>query len=326
MTEVCSGRLEYKQYWINDNKWGNPNATQCIYENNGVLGWRWTNSRGLTYPSIVVGTNFCLWNSLWNKFPIKWNDISSWIVDVTWNYPMHPTGWWNLSFDIYFTDTTCNPPTGYSDARKKYNPMIWLQGYEAHTGPTVTDGINTYHVQNLRNEVWPRRLFMLDNPPSGGGSIKIDIKKLINTLPTIVKQDGTTYTLDGNWVVDGIHFGNETSCGTSCFLGTSVGQTNITKYDMEINGSTISLGGTGNNYGCSGAQCLPGYGSLPSGCNNTCGGGGGDGVGSWFQRTTCFTPTLCFPNKYIAVGTGVMLLALMKRNRKIKKKRNKGKL
>lgn len=232
MVETCSGRLEYKEYWLNNNKWGNSGASQCIYENNGILGWRWNNSGGINYPSVVVGTNFCMWNSLWNIFPIKWKDIKSWTVEVSWNYPKKPTGWWNLAFDINSFFNMCNPPNGGSG--KNYIVMIWLQGNEKHSGiVTASDGIHTYYVHDETGEPQPRRNFMLKDEPMSGGNIKINVKKLLGTMGS---------KLNGEWIIDGIHFGNENSSGPNHSLGTSIGQINITKYDMEINGDRISLG------------------------------------------------------------------------------------
>lgn len=230
MTEVCSGKLDHKQYYINDNKWGNRNATQCIYKNGNTLGWRWNNSGGVNYPAIVVGTNFCSWKSLWNKFPIKWKDIKSWNIDLTWNYPKQPTKDWNLSFDIYFWDTSnCG-----ADSHKKMNNMVWIQGggglFSPDRNETITVDGKSYWVDYPWKHwggSWHRRNFVLKNGPTGSGSYKVDLKKLL----------ATQTDLNGDWTIDSIHFGNENSGGSS-------GQINITKFDMEINGSKISLGGT----------------------------------------------------------------------------------
>ena len=87
-------------------------------------------------------------------------------------------------------------------------------------------------------------------------------------------------------MIDQIHFGNESSGPGG---SPNIGETNITKYDMDINGSKFSING---------------------------GGGGGDGGGSgtdvtyWLNGTTCFTPTLCISNKYMVIGAGAVGLGL----------------
>lgn len=274
MVEVCDGTIDYKQFRLECNKWGNPSATVCVNDNNNAVGWRWSNNGGWTYPDIYVGTNFCNRPSTWSVFPIKWGDVTSWKIDLAWEYIENPTGEYNLAFDIYFSDV-CNVPSGISDSSKKMNPMIWLQAggdlaYGVSGLPLVSDGYNQYYSEDIP-QPWPRKIFHLKDYINGNGSATIDVKKLCDTISG----------LSSNWILTDIFLGNENTGGN----GTGSGNIKITKYDIEINGQIISLDGTG-------------------------GSGGGSGV-SWFDRTTCITPTLCIPNKYMAIGVGGLFLMMM---------------
>ena len=237
MTETCKNGdyITVGNFRINNNKWGQQNADQCVYDS-PTPGWRWNNNgAGVNYPSSVVGTNFCNWPSTWNKFPIQWKNINSWNITLEWNYPQPPSGDWNLSFDIYFWDQSgCG-----GDNHKIMNNMVWIQGGGGLFYPTnntiVVDG-KTYYLDDP-SATWPRHNFILKDGPTGAGSYTVDLKKLLST------QSG----LDGNWYIDGIHFGNE-------YGSNSKGETHITKYIMEINGETISLdGSTPQKYRCTGS-------------------------------------------------------------------------
>jgi hypothetical protein len=248
MTQTCNAgeHINKGHFEINNNEWGG-NTTQCVYDS-PVPGWNWKNNgSNVQYPSIVVGTNFCSWQSTWGKFPIQWKNVNSWNITVEWEYPKQPSGDWNLSFDIYFWDTSnCG-----DDSHKKMNNMVWIQGGGGlfyHTGNKITVDDKTYSMDDP-SAAWPRHNFILDNGPTAtnskvlsAGSYTVDMKKLLAT------QSG----LDGNWYIDSIHFGNEYGNGSS-------GETHITKYIMEMNGETISLNATPTKYSCSGSpnyQCI----------------------------------------------------------------------
>ena len=230
---------------VHNNVWGwdvygkGQSDYQCIYIKNGIVGWKWKNSGGPTYPTIVVGTSFCAWSSLWEMIPIKWKDVKSWTIDIEWNFITPPSGgWWNLAFDIYFIKSACNPPGGYPDSNKGYNLMIWPQGYYWKE-TIVSDGLHNFYVDNPTNQSWPRRIFMLKDSPAtpygavpgkGPFSLHIDVKKLFD--------NGAGSVLNGEWMIDQIHFGNENSGpgGTP-----NIGETNITRCDININGNTFVL-------------------------------------------------------------------------------------
>jgi len=213
-------------YAINYNNWGNKNADLCIYHKQNYIGWKWDNPGGIIYPSIVVGSNFCAWTSTLNKFPIKWKDIDTWTVNIDWIYPRQPDGDWNLSFDIYFWDTNnCG-----ADSHKRLNNMIWLQGGGGLFQPSKEETINVdgkdYWVDYPWGHwggKWNRRNFVLQNGFSGNGSYTVDLKKILSS------QDD----INGDWTLDGVQFGNEAA--------NSSGEINITKFDMELNGSRIHL-------------------------------------------------------------------------------------
>lgn len=230
--EKCEGILRPTPtcpYILSNNRWGNENAETCVFVNDKGVGWRWYQKvgAGWIYPGAVIGTNFCYWESTWNKFPIKWGDIQSWNIELEWNYITHPYPnyvpyEWNLAFDIYYWDYACNI--------KKMNPMVWVQfggwGGYLTSGPTVTDGINYYYYDRPAGD-WPRIIYALkgQNPDANSGYIKIDMKRLLSNIPE----------LQSSWVIDGIHLGNEN------VKNGSKGEIQITKYDMELNGSKIFL-------------------------------------------------------------------------------------
>lgn len=241
--EKCSGTLFYKNYGLSNNKWGNPDAMTCVfYRTDEYIGTRWESNKGLIAPGAVVGTNFCKWNSTWNKFPIKWKDVNTWEVETRWQWEQYPTTTFNNSIDIYLVDW-CNPPSG----RGPYhvNPMIWIQrggAFSYNPGNyIVNDGYNDYYASTPGPAVEKeeRIIYMLKNPPEKDGSVKINIKKLLDQMQTILEHFKRPFSyIDGNWVIPEMHMAIENGPYQGII---SKGKIFWTKYNVQLNGSTIGI-------------------------------------------------------------------------------------
>jgi len=228
--------IKYKEFTLENNKWGQPSATQSIFSyvnsaGNTILGWSWNNpGTGYNYPEFVIGTDFGNWPTTSPLFPIQYKNINTWTVDLAWDYPQPPTGtFWDLGFDIYWMDSAFK--------NKYYNIMIWPQSYpsDALAANTyvkdVSDGFNTYlYYHDTRNEggvIVPWDAFVLKYQPSAGGSMSINIKALINTI------SNSQFSGSGEWYIPDIQLGSENQ--------NSAGKAEISRFDMNLNGNMINL-------------------------------------------------------------------------------------
>jgi hypothetical protein len=115
--------------------------------------------------------------------------------------------------------------------------MIWPQNYPSNALGSdtyvkdVSDGINTYaYYHDKRDQagaIVPWDCFRLRNQPSGNGSIKIDVKALIDTI------DSDEFSGSGEWYIPDIQLGSENK--------HSKGKAEINKFNMELNGHKINL-------------------------------------------------------------------------------------
>ncbi len=229
------GTIDYKEFRLINNAWGDPSAAQSVFsDGQGVIGWSWNNpGGGWNYPEFIIGTDFGKWKpSTSPLFPIQYKNINTWTVDMAWDYPQQPTdSWWDLGFDIYWMDS--------SFSTKYYNIMIWPQSTSSPASNTyvkdVSDGFNTYaYYHATRNEggqTVPWDAFVLKNQPSGGGSLRIDIKALMSAI------SNSQFSGSGEWYIPDIQLGNENTNG--------IGKTRITMFDMNLNGNIVSLSSTG---------------------------------------------------------------------------------
>lgn len=228
--------IKYKEFTLENNKWGQPSATQSIFSyvnsaGDTILGWSWNNPGiGYNYPEFVIGTDFGNWPSTSPLFPIQYKNINTWTVNMAWDYPQPPTGtFWDLGFDIYWMDSAFKT--------KYYNIMIWPQSYpsDALAANTyvkdVSDGFNTYlYYHDTRNQggaIVPWDAFVLKNQPSAGGSMSINIKALIDTI------SNSQFSGSGGWYIPDIQLGSENQ--------NSAGKAEISKFDMNLNGNIINL-------------------------------------------------------------------------------------
>ncbi len=239
MTSKCNNdeKIIIGNFTLDNNKWGNSSATQCIFTNiDGSFGFNWNNSNsGWNYPEVWVGTPRNCGTNNWNKFPIKYNDLNTASVKINYKFTKKPTPgtWWNLGYDIYWMDntTTCN-------SGKMYNIMIWIHGTTNLIGDTfikdVSDGYNTYgYYKGTRNGI-PWHVFILKsrtNIPyeptlNQNYEININIKSLMTNVTS----------LNGSWYIPGFELG----CENSASKGTTSGEITINSYEVEINGTKIT--------------------------------------------------------------------------------------
>ncbi len=242
-------QIPINNYVLMNNKWGNPNATQSIFNTGSAVGFQWNNGGGYNFPEIIAGSDRNCSDNTWSSFPIQYNALNSCSVEITWKFTQKPpvNTWWMLGFDIYWMDNTTN-----CDYGKQYNVMIWIHGQQDLIGDPyikdVNDGFNTWSYYQ-GNRDWPWDCFILKNREqipyepvlNQEYTIKINIKALMNAV---------TRTLNGGWYIPGLEFGTENSGD----WGTTSGRIEISRYDIEVNGNTTGLGfTTPTKYKCSGS-------------------------------------------------------------------------
>jgi hypothetical protein len=217
-----------------NNLWGAPPeeklSSAIILSANKTFGWYWDRPNPLMkpgnygyqpiYPNIRTGG--CPWEpSKIANFPIKISEVKSLQFDVDYNYPLAPTGTYNLAYDMFLSDTN----QASSDPKPKAEVMIWLhhtlqQPSEAYQGD-VSDDINTY---GFYSYTMPNgRLyyaFILKEQAPLKTLQSVNARKLMDHL-----------NLDPNWFLHGVELGNEVVNGT--------GNIEISKNTINLNGNEL---------------------------------------------------------------------------------------
>jgi hypothetical protein len=224
-------KIEFGQLTLSNNIWGAPEderLTSRIYtDQDRSFGWQWERNEAkprpgenLTkpiYPSVRIGGS--PWEpSMTQYFPVKLRDIKSFKFELAYNYPVAPTGIFNLAYDMFLTDT----PQPCSDPVRKAEVMIWLQHTfpqppEAYRGD-VTDGINTYEYYSMPLSNWQYYSFVIKEQPPSNPHFVIDAKRLLDHLG-----------LDRDWYIPGVELGNEVVSGS--------GKIEISKFKLNLNNS-----------------------------------------------------------------------------------------
>ena len=232
--------IEFGSRRLATNLWGAPlyeNISlddNCVFKNyDGAFGWTWNrtfpvalsgeNNTSPIYPSAGTGTDPWGGYSTSNYLPKRIMDISSFTLDVRYQYSAlpSPSDSVNLAYDIWITDTDRpNPET----PRKEV--MIWLNRLnvpmpEDKRLEDVSDGYNTYRQYAIENAT----AFIIDSAPSSGVKYqKANPKKLIDYL--VAKGD-----LNGDLWVSKIDLGSE--------VWKSQGKIDILKLYIRINNMLI---------------------------------------------------------------------------------------
>ena len=196
---------------LTNNVWGaatNERLTTWVYlDQDGNFGSSWSRPdpkirSGLTvqpiYPNVRIGGS--PWQlSNCEYFPIKLSETKSLIFDLAYQYPTIPSGTYNLSYDLFLSDTN-----KHSDNPEiKAEIMIWIHGTKKQPSITykgeVTDGYNTYELYSWT--MLDGRLyysFIMKGEPRYRAAHTVDARRLMDTLQ-----------LNPNWYIAGIELGNE---------------------------------------------------------------------------------------------------------------------
>jgi hypothetical protein len=219
-----------------NNFWGAPPEEKLsggVYFNEDKsVGWYWDRPHPLTKPGTSifqpiyqnVRTGGCPWETSGTPlFPIKFRDIKTLEFDSAYRYLIPPSGTYNLSYDMFLSDTDKTSAT----PSPKVEIMIWLQHTfgqppDKYKGD-VSDGINTYEYYSytLPNGRLYYAFVLKDQTPLNGEHI-VNAKKLMDTLG-----------LDPSWYLHGVELGNEVVNGS--------GKIEIIKNDVILNGDDLSI-------------------------------------------------------------------------------------
>lgn len=216
---------------LTNNVWGAPPGEVVVSnvytESGGSFGWTWNRQDPRAkpgsaraepiYPNVRIGgTPWAASNSRY--FPLKVGETTSLEFSVSYDYPMVPTGSFNLAYDVFFSGT--NQPA--AKPRIDAEVMIWVHGTAKQPPNTYkgdfSDGRNTYALYSwvMQNG----RLyysFIMKGDPQYKADHTVDAVKLIDNL----KLDPTLY-------IHGVELGSEV-CG-------GAGKIEITRLSVNVNG------------------------------------------------------------------------------------------
>jgi hypothetical protein len=225
------GNIDYRPFKLINNTWGAPDEetlSSAVYMNQGKnFGWYWNREAPVLkqghscvqpiYPSLRAGGN------PWERpgpgiFPIKLGDLKSLDFDVSYNYPIAPTGTYDLAYDVLLTDTdqpSINPII-------KAEVMIWIHGSARQPSHTLkgdySNGHNDYQLYSWVQKDG-RQYYSFITKGEGLASLQhaVDAKKLIDYLG-----------LNPGWYIHGVELGNEVWKGS--------GKIEITSFVINVNG------------------------------------------------------------------------------------------
>ncbi len=218
-----------------NNMWGSfnrdgPDTIQSVFFDDlaGIIGWEWSRLNPVECHSNVTCPNYPeVRYTLPNEIAFK--NINTWISEIEYKYPIVPTGYYDLAFDLWASD----------NQQSQTEIMINLEGGlkdESFQG-IVTDGINEYAYNFYKageegGQVgWNFCVFTLANQNIVQANVKyartVNIKALVDQIPYAC--------LDPSWVLPDIHFGNE--------VWNDQGRIEISKYSTNFNGSMIGFVG-----------------------------------------------------------------------------------
>ncbi len=214
-----------------NNVWGAPAgeklASAVFLKDNKDCGYSWSRldsqkRNGLNdvlpiYPEVRVG------GSPWDKsanpvFPILLKDIKNLTFEVTYDYPVTPTGRFNFSYDVFFikSDKPAASPVIDSEV------MIWMdytadQPQDKYRGE-FSDGQHTYKLYSwVMADGRNYYAFLLQGESRFSGNHSVNALKLIDAL-----------NLNPALYMHGVDIGNEVWHGK--------GEINIQKLAVNLNG------------------------------------------------------------------------------------------
>jgi hypothetical protein len=227
-------KIEFTSRRLTNNIWGAPDNEKLnsgVYLNpDNSFGWYWnrhepkikTGDTGVKpiYPSVRCGGS--PWDpSNTSYFPVRLTDVKSLKINITYNYPVAPTGSYNLAYDIFLSDTNQADSSPHPEAEV----MIWLhatltQSSDSYRGD-FNDGTNTYELYSfVMSSGRQYYSFVLKEPSELAAQHAVDAGRLINNL-----------NLDPNWYIHGVELGNEIINGS--------GDIEISKFNVILNGHEL---------------------------------------------------------------------------------------
>lgn len=226
-------QIQTPSWKLTNNIWGakaGEKVTSYVYAGPGTtFGWYWDrpyqSALGIGRPEPLY-PNARIGGSPWHPstsphFPIRLKDTQSLEFYVAYNYPAHPSGAYNLSYDIFLSDTKKDS----SRPRPRAEVMIWIDG--TATQPAITykgDYSDGYHTFQLYSWTKPGGMkyysFLLKDLRASPGAIRVDARKLMEQLE-----------LNPGWYIHGIELGSEIWDGS--------GKIEITRLDITLNGSPL---------------------------------------------------------------------------------------
>jgi hypothetical protein len=233
-SSAARNTIDFGSRTLTNNTWGassNENLTSGVYLNqDNSFGWYWDRENpNLTpgaslgqpiFPNVRVGGGPAV-KSNSKYFPLLASDIQSMTFDVEYKYQTLPTGYYNLAYEMLFSDQNQPSP----NLVPKAEVMIWLhatfgQPPSSYQGD-MSDGNNDYSLYSwVRGDGRMYSCFFMKGGPQPGGVHTVDVKKLLSNL-----------SLDPSWYLLGVELGSEVVNG--------IGKIEISKLVLNMNGSPI---------------------------------------------------------------------------------------
>lgn len=226
--------IDFGSRRLTTNIWGAPQGEtlDCgvFLNRDKTFGWYWSRqnpqmNQGESfvhpiYPNVRIGAS-PLEKSNARQFPIKVGDLKALSFDVTYEYPALPTGAYNLSYEMFFSDTKTSGP----NLVPKAEVMIWIhrtftQPANAYEGD-FSDGNNSYLLYSwVNSDGTTYSSFIMKGDPQLQGQHTVDAKALLDQLH-----------LDPAWYMLGVQLGSEIVNGT--------GRIQINKLNVNVNGARL---------------------------------------------------------------------------------------
>jgi FlaG/FlaF family flagellin (archaellin) len=225
---------EGDSFRIFNNKWGLPNAKQCIWQNNdSSYGYTFnsdSNENGLNYPEVFIGTRPWGEDTGVAEFPIRRRNVDEFTIDVEVNQSINGKEW-DLAEEWWLMENTSRENGTY-----QYEVMLLLDWGPEHDHGSVKEKAAWTDKYGNTVDLWavyqggggtnaPFYIFRIQDGHDGG---KIDMTKIMEYMSNNTNATGDLW-------LSGVEVGNEYWNGTKA---------NITynEFDVTINGQTYESG------------------------------------------------------------------------------------
>ncbi|RDI70056.1 hypothetical protein [Halopelagius longus] len=231
--ETCASgeviEVANSNWHVLNNKWGDPDATQCIWRHDdGRYGWDSDSTgAGINYPQTFCGGRPWGSDSGISELPTQRSNISE--FELEWDISLNESGGdWNLAEEWWLLDgqpQANNPPI-------KYEVMLVLDWGSNLSHPMVQENVRTDKYGNQidhwadydHSEGWKFQIFRIAGGASSG---QVDFTEIMDYMDSY-------FGVSDSLTLTGCEVGTE-------IWGGSISAT-FNTCDLTINGETYSSG------------------------------------------------------------------------------------